>query len=64
MVDERELIPREVDITRRIFGQSSCLDMMSKDSLTNSYMRDYNNLMNSFYNIDDVQRAVIGTNFT
>ena len=26
-------------------------------------MKDYNNLQNAFYNIDDSQRAVIGTNF-
>ena len=29
----------------------------------NGYMRDYNNLQNAFYNMDDRQRAVIGTNF-
>ena len=29
----------------------------------NSYMKDYNNLKNAFYNIDDSQRAIIGTNF-
>ena len=64
MVDERELVPREVNITRRIFGQTASLDLLSRDCLMNGYMRDYNNLENIFYNMDDNQRAVIGTNFT
>ena len=63
VVDERELVPREVNITKRIFGYTASLDLLSKDSLMNRYMRDYNNLENAFYNMDDRQRAMIGTNF-
>ena len=63
IVDERSLIPRQINMLQRIYGVSSDLDNSSKDCLLDSWMTNYANLQNAFYNLDDRSRSFIGTNF-
>ena len=50
-------------MAQRIYGVSSDLDTMSRDCLLDSWMANYANLQNIFYNLDDRARSQIGTNF-
>ena len=63
IIDERALIPRQVNMTQRIYGVSSDIDMLSRDHLLDSWMSNYANLQNIFFNLDDRSRGTIGTNF-
>ena len=63
VIDERALIPKQVNMIQRIYGISSDLDSSSRDCLLDSWMNNYSDLQNIFYNLDDNERSIIGTNF-
>ena len=44
VIDERALIPRQINMMQRIYGLSSDLDNSSKDCLIDSSMSNYANL--------------------
>ena len=62
VIDERALIPKQVNMIQRIYGISSDLDSSSRDCLLDSWMNNYSDLQNIFYNLDDNERSIIGTN--
>ena len=63
VVDERALIPKQVNMIQRIYGISSDLDATSYDTMMDSTMSNYADLHNIFYNLDDKERSIIGMNF-
>ena len=63
VIDERALIPKQVNMIQRIYGISSDLDSSSRDCLMDSWMCNYADLQNIFYNMEDKERSNIGTNF-
>ena len=63
MVDERSLVPKQVNMLRRVYGISSDLDATSRDSLTMINRMGYSDLHSAFFNMDDRTRSFIGSNF-
>ena len=63
VIDERSLIPRQVNMMRRIYGICSDLDAMGTDCMLDNSIQNYKNLQNCFYNFDDKTRSFIGSNF-
>ena len=59
IVDEMELIPKQVRVLRRVYGQMSRLDTLSKDCFSRNSVRNYSELSNAFMNIDDADRSEV-----
>ena len=53
VIDEKNLIPKEITAIRRIFGHQNSLDHYSKDSFLQSHVKNYSHLKSAFYNFDD-----------
>ena len=63
IVDERALIPRQVNMMQRVFGLASEIDTLSRDCLLDCWMSNYANLQSAFFNLPDRSRSFIGSNF-
>jgi len=63
VIDERALIPKEVNVMQRVFGIASDIDLLSRDCLLDPWMSNYTNLQGAFFNMDDACRSFIGSNF-
>ena len=64
MIDERALIPKEINMMQRVYGFNSDFDAMSRSNLLNNWMCNYAKLQNAFINLNDKDRNFIGSNFT
>lgn len=59
IVDENELIPREVRMLRRLYGNMSKLERFSKDSIARASIANYAELRSAFMNIDETNRCEV-----
>ena len=64
MIDERALIPKQVNMMQRVYGVSADLDTLGRETLIENWNSNYAKLQSAFINLDDKSRSFIGSNFS
>lgn len=63
VVDEQALVPPQIDLVRRLYGNSARSFSQTRAGALYIALTGYSNLNTSFLNLDDEQRRHISTNF-